>query len=151
MSERTTICELSTRSNCAALAEVRAQVRRITADEGFDEETVGQIALVVDEALANVINHGYEGKEDQPIDLGFFRVHGEAGLGLEITVRDFGRQVDPATIRSRDLEEVRPGGLGVHIIQSVMDDVRYDRPTDGGMLLTMIRWHNRPSASATSP
>ena len=151
MSERTIIRELSIRSDRAALSAVREEVRRIAAEENFDEDAVARIALVIDEALANVINHGYEGASGQPIDLCFSRVTGTTGRGLEITVRDFGRQVDPAKIQSRDLDDIRPGGLGVHIIRSVMDDVRYDCPPDGGMRLTMVRWLNRPSPPATSP
>jgi hypothetical protein len=49
--------------------------------------------------------------------------------------------VDPTTIKSRDLDEIRPGGLGVHIITEVMDEVRWEKRTDGpiGMRLTMMK------------
>lgn len=70
---------------------------------------------------------------------------------LRIVLEDEAEQVDPATIKSRDLEEVRPGGLGVHIIKSVMDEVKYER-REGvgglggvGMRLTMIK--NRTGAA----
>ena len=63
---------------------------------------------------------------------------------MEIIVRDFGPQVDPASIHSRDLDDVRPGGLGVHIIRSIMRDVDYSCPPDGGMQLRMVYDPNRP-------
>jgi anti-sigma regulatory factor (Ser/Thr protein kinase) len=55
-------------------------------------------------------------------------------------VRDYGRAVDPATIRGRDLSEVRPGGLGVHIIRSIMDEVCYEPAAGGGTRLNMLKW-----------
>ena len=51
----------------------------------------------------------------------------------------FGRQVDPATIKSRDLDDIRPGGLGVHIIGSVMDQVEYQKAPEAGMMVRMTK------------
>ena len=58
---------------------------------------------------------------------------------FRIDIHDYGRFVDPDEIRSRPLEAVRPGGLGVHLMKSTMDTVEY-RPNDhGGTTLTMIK------------
>ena len=56
---------------------------------------------------------------------------------LEIIIEDDARQVDLDTIRSRELEDVRPGGLGVHLISEIMDDVVYEHREAGGMRLLM--------------
>ncbi len=58
---------------------------------------------------------------------------------LEIRLRDYGNQVAPEQIRSRDLDDVRPGGLGVHIIQECMDTVEYRPAETGGTLLILQR------------
>ena len=63
-------------------------------------------------------------------------------------IEDRAKQVDPATIRSRDLSEVRPGGLGVYIINEVMDDVTYAMRPEGGMSLTMVK-HGQPKDAKT--
>lgn len=110
-----------------------AQARAI----GFSEEESGQIGLAVDEALANVISHGYGGPCDKPIDIAIEQVKWEGRAAISITVRDFGRQVDPSAICGRDLDDVRPGGLGVHIMRTVMDDVSYAPAEGGGMQLVM--------------
>ena len=47
--------------------------------------------------------------------------------------------MDPAVIKSRNLDEVRPGGLGVHIIKAVMDEVSYEKRNPIGMRLTMTK------------
>ena len=54
-------------------------------------------------------------------------------------IEDLASQVDPADIQSRDLDDIRPGGLGVHIIREVMDEVTWERRSPKGMRLTMIK------------
>ena len=80
---------------------------------GFTEEACAQIALAVDEALCNVIRHGYERRKDAPIWLSIFPL-GQAGkvTGLRIVVEDEARQVDPEQIKSRDLDEIPQRGAG---------------------------------------
>ncbi|MEW6356818.1 MAG: ATP-binding protein [Planctomycetota bacterium] len=79
------------------------------------------LALAVAEGCANVIQHCYGGQE------GKITVRCLVGRSeLEVRIRDFGRKPDPATIRSRDLADIRPGGLGVFLMQNLVDDVRYN-------------------------
>ncbi|HUN80457.1 MAG TPA: ATP-binding protein [Phycisphaerae bacterium] len=143
--------ELTIHSDPRNLPIVRAAVEKLAALEGFEPHDVYHITLAIDEALANVIKHGYGGKCDQPIVITLQPVRSPDGRpGISVCVRDQGRQVDPALIKGRDLEEVRPGGLGVHIIQSVMDAYNYSCPVDGGMLLEMVKYasaKNCPSPS----
>lgn len=127
--------ELHIDSDPAALKTVRQQVEPFALALGYDEEIAGRIMLALDEALTNVIRHAYQGQADQPIDI---TLHAEAGR-LGITVRDFGRPCDPSAIRSRDLDDIRPGGLGVHIIHECMDRVEY-LPADDGRGTT-LRMH----------
>jgi serine/threonine-protein kinase RsbW len=142
------------------LAGVRELVSHVAKRLGFGDEAAGQMALAVDEALCNVIRHGYSKQPDRPIWLSMWPEGGAwqdpacasncccAGQALpdalRIVIEDEAKQVDPSTIRSRDLEEIRPGGLGVHIIQSVMDEARYERRDGAGMRLVMVK--KRPAA-----
>ncbi len=120
---------------------MRIEVDRVAQSSGFAEDAIGQIMLAVDEALTNVIRHGYGGPCDKPIDVCISRVLSDAdtGAGIRVTIRDFGKQVDPAKIVGRDLDDVRPGGLGVHIIRTVMDEVSYAPADGGGMQLDMFK------------
>jgi serine/threonine-protein kinase RsbW len=124
--------ELQIDSDPAALKSVRQQVEPFALALGYDEEIAGQILLALDEALTNVIRHAYQGQTDQPIHITLAAHDGH----LAISVRDFGRTCDPATIRSRDLDDIRPGGLGVHIIHECMDRVEY-LPADNGRGTTL--------------
>jgi anti-sigma regulatory factor (Ser/Thr protein kinase) len=133
-------------SNPLYLSGARELVSAVAKRLGFADEACGKIALAVDEALCNVIRHGYGRDPNRPIWVSIWPVH-ECGCGgpdvhpgaLKIVIEDEARQVDPSVIRSRDLEEIRPGGLGVHIIRAVMDEVKYEKRDSVGMRLTMIK------------
>jgi len=127
-------------SNPLYLAGVRELVSSVAKRLGFNETNCSHLALAVDEALCNVMRHGYERRMDGPI---WVRIeHDERADGrleLRLTIEDEARQVDPGTIKSRDLCDVRPGGLGVHIIKEVMDEAKYERREKAGMRLTLIK------------
>ncbi len=128
------------------LAVIRAAVGCMAGQESFSLETIDRLVLATDEALANVIKHGYGSQPGGEI-LVILRPTSTIGrAGLEIVILDRGKSIDPAAICGRDLADIRPGGLGVHIIRSVMDKVQYRRRIGGGMLLRMVKY-----ATATAP
>lgn len=129
------------------LAAARSMVGNVAQRIGFDQVQCGQVSLAVDEALCNIINHGYERREDGRIWVKVWTIGGDEPA-IRIVVEDLARQVDPETIRSRDLEDVRPGGLGVFIIKEVMDEVSYERRREGGMRLTMLKHVRRADDGA---
>lgn len=152
------------RSNPLYLAGVRELVSNVAKRLGFLDDAAGQIALAVDEALCNVIRHGYGKQPDRPIWLSMWpeggtwspeKTNGSGSCqtmqpeALRIVIEDEARQVDPATIRSRNLDEIRPGGLGVHIIQSVMDHAVYEQRPGSGMRLTMVKKRCTANTCAT--
>jgi len=125
-------------SNPVYLSGARQLVSSVAQRLGFDEMACSQIALAVDEALCNVIRHGYDRAVDRPIWLSLWPVEEGKG-GLRIVIEDEAKQVDLDAIKSRKLEDVRPGGLGVHIIREVMDEVKYERREGAGMRLTLVK------------
>jgi anti-sigma regulatory factor (Ser/Thr protein kinase) len=130
---------LTITSDTANLAVLRETVTRAALAVGFQDPTVSQITLAVDEAIGNVIKHGYDGRPGQPIEVSIEPFQRADQRGLQIVVCDCGRQVDPATIVGRELSEVRPGGLGTHIIRNVMDEVEYSLRQPQGMRLRMAK------------
>lgn len=122
------------------LASARGAISAFAKQAGFDDSACSHIALAVDEALCNVIRHGYDKREDGVIWLKCWpELERGEQVGVRIQIEDRAKQVDPGLIKSRDLSDIRPGGLGVHIIKEVMDSVRYEPREDGGMRLTLVR------------
>ena len=126
------------------LAVIRRMVEGLCGRMGYTPDESSQICLAIDEALCNVIRHGYDSRSDGRIRLS---IHEREHDGrLEFVIEDDAPQVDLDTIRSRELEDVRPGGLGVHLINEIMDDVTYEHRDGGGMRLRM---HKRLPGTGT--
>jgi serine/threonine-protein kinase RsbW len=122
---------LAVYSNPRWLSVVRAAVERLTETLGFPAMQCRSITRAVDEALTNIVRHSYGNRLDQPIAL-YFRSakrcqQGEIESGLEILLCDRGRAIDLNTLRGRPLEQIRPGGLGLHLIRQAMDTVEFTR------------------------
>jgi anti-sigma regulatory factor (Ser/Thr protein kinase) len=145
------VIRMHIRSSPWQLAVVRAAVEKMCAQLGMDERSIGEMMLGVDEALTNVIRHAYEGQADRPIEIELSPCGSEEECidCLQVVIRDEGRSVPAEQIRSRDLEDIRPGGLGVHIMQTVMDHVDYTPRPDGGTVLT-LRKNLNPNANGAA-
>ena len=132
-------------SETANITIVRSAVLAAAKQIGFDESDVSAIALAIDEAVTNVIRHGYEGRAGQPIEVRLDCVQRDGVPALQVTICDCARQVDPTTISGRNLEDIRPGGLGTHIIRTVMDEVEYSMRQPMGMQLRVLKKLNASS------
>jgi anti-sigma regulatory factor (Ser/Thr protein kinase) len=94
------------------------------------EATAFQVNLALDELLTNTISYGYRDGEPHPIGVRLRLVPGV----IEIVIDDDAVAFDPfsrapvdtaATIDERD-----PGGLGIHLVKTLIDDVAYRRVGD---------------------
>ena len=121
-------------SRADKLKPLREAVRQLAAAQGCSSENLDCLIMAINEACMNVMQHAYNGDENGEIVLEFYRDDDE----LIVRVRDFADKVDRDAIKSRDLDDVRPGGLGVHFIHKVMDVVEYkDVPDEQGNILEM--------------
>lgn len=141
--------ELRLLSDPIFLAGARELVLGLTRRLGFRQDESGRIALAVDEALANVINHGYDRQRDKPIWIHVWTQTESGAPGIRIMIEDEARQIDPESICGRDLDDIKPGGLGVHIIREVMDSALYERRPSVGMRLSMCKALKQNTTSAT--
>ena len=124
------------------LSGARELVSSVARRLGFDDLQCSKIALAVDEALCNIIRHGYDRAPDKPIWIRLWPASTDADgapRGLRLQLDDEARQVEIDQLKSRDLDDIRPGGLGVHIIREVMDEVVYSKREQKGMRLTMVK------------
>jgi sigma-B regulation protein RsbU (phosphoserine phosphatase) len=118
------------------LRRVREAVRERLEAWGVSEACAADVVMAVDEACQNVIRHAYQGDPDGVIELELRREGGE----LRVALRDYAPAVDPSRIRPRPLDEIRPGGLGTHLIREAMDHTEFGKPASGpGNLLRMVK------------
>lgn len=103
------------------LSPFRKELRQILSGEGWEKKTVEEVLLAVDEALTNVIRHAYQEKA------GKIEVFAQASPEkIEIILEDHGRRFDPTQVPPPKLPCERPGGLGVHFIRTIMDQMIYE-------------------------
>jgi sigma-B regulation protein RsbU (phosphoserine phosphatase) len=104
---------------------------------GFSAEEAHDLVLAATEAVENIMVHAYAGRRDGEITLAMHRLQD----GMMLRIRDFAPKVDPGNIQPRSLDDVRPGGLGTHFIQAVMDDATFIPLPDGeGNLLELVKY-----------
>ena len=131
-------------SLAATLANRRSEIERLhRMVEAFSEQhrvpddVVFAVNLALDEIVTNIIVHGYADGGQHEIRVAI-ALDADA---IEATVRDDAPSFDPLLVPPIDLEAVgadRPiGGLGVHLVRSVMDSVHYRR--DGGENVVVIK------------
>lgn len=128
-------------SDSRNLANVRAEVRAFLEAAGADGPAAEIMVLALDEACTNVIRHAY-GRACRPVRLEMRRLRDR----VRFVLRDYGRQCDPGKIRGRALEDIRPGGLGVHIIRQAFDGVSYAPQRRGTKLILEKMWPGQDAA-----
>jgi sigma-B regulation protein RsbU (phosphoserine phosphatase) len=98
---------------------------------GYPDLERGRIVLAADEAITNVIRHTYGGASSQPIVLSAEITDGH----LHLRLRDYGPPVDAEKLKGRELDDIKPGGLGIHLLQSIFTVVEHISLPDGN------EWH----------
>jgi serine/threonine-protein kinase RsbW len=114
-------------SQTAFLGLVRELTKKMAETAGFTEPVAERLSLAVDEATTNVIEHAYRGATDREVELRFE----DRGQEFRVELIDTGQMVDPRAVPRVDLEryatERRTGGLGVHLMEKIMDSVTFRR------------------------
>jgi anti-sigma regulatory factor (Ser/Thr protein kinase) len=124
------------------LAEIEKATELIEAfgtAHGLSAEVVFKLNLALDEVVTNIISHAYDDEDEHQIAI---RVALD-GEGVAVRVEDDGRAFNPLDAPRPDLGldlANRPiGGLGVHIVRSVMDALEYRRENDRNILIMRKR------------
>lgn len=138
-------------SNPQLLSVVRGAIERLSEIFGFSPAECRSVTRAVDEALANVIRHAYGNRPDRIIQVRCGRVYHQAAgkrrEGLEILLLDHGVAFDHKKLKERCLDEVKPGGLGLHFIRDSVDIMEHSR-VRGTNQLRLVKFAN-PRAAAT--
>jgi anti-sigma regulatory factor (Ser/Thr protein kinase) len=124
---------ISLASDARYLEALRAVIREATGLAGLTEDDLTDVQLAVTEGCANVIRHCYHGCPDERIDI-ILTFEEER---FEVRIDDYGKFVDPKHIKGRDLDDLKPGGLGVHLMRRAMDEVIYEKNGWGGTTLIL--------------
>ncbi|MBN1485322.1 MAG: SpoIIE family protein phosphatase [Chloroflexia bacterium] len=119
-------------------------------DAGLNERQAYHVRLALDEACTNVIQYAYEGQEDGELLLHCWVEEDE----FVVTLQDRGTPFDPHHAPAPDLGsswEDRPiGGLGVYLIQQLVDRIKYESDPEQGNILWLIK-QITPASDESTP
>lgn len=124
-------------SKLSALASVRDEIKNFIGDT-LEERERGRIILAIDEAVANIIVHGYKNDENNTIDIEM-----ESGPeSLTFTISDMANEFDPGTLVPADIndyyENGLSSGLGVDVYRKILN-VRHEKKAGGGNRLIFVK------------
>jgi len=129
--------ELTVPGRTADLPDVLAFIEAACEEAGVLPELWFDLQLAVEEACTNVIEHAYDGKGGD-LDITF----AAPGRDVVLTVRDHGRPFAPEKVVAPDmslpLTQRRIGGLGLHLMYQLMDEVQFDF-AEGSNTLVMVK------------
>lgn len=114
----------------------------MTADEfakscGFGDEVIFAVDLAIRESVANAVKHGNKFDETKNVDITF----ADRADGFAITVRDFGTgfAVDDIPDPTNPENLLKTNGRGILFMRSFMDEVEWENPAGGGLIVKMLK------------
>lgn len=118
------------------LSVVRNVTSKIGEIYGIDETIVNDLKLAIDEACTNIIRHAYKGDTTKRIIIRYTVNPGQYTVVLE----DNGIKADINKLKGRDLNDIKPGGLGIHFIKRVFDIFMLDEKKKKGNRLILVKY-----------
>src|SRR5262249_54982652 len=109
------------------ISRVADMVEHFGAEHGVPGQVVNDINIALDEALSNIVSYAFGPEEQRGIVVGLAYQPGE----VRVEIEDAGPPFDPLQAAPPDLgksvHERSVGGLGIHFIKNLMDEVTYAR------------------------
>lgn len=137
MSESECISRVAIGADLAEIPQVSKAMEELMRECSFSDDAILDLQLAVEEAIANIILHGYR------------RASGKVEIEIHVTdetaevrIKDYAPPFDPLSVpdpdRVSDLSERHTGGLGIYLMRQVVDEVHY-KYEDGKNVLTLIK------------
>lgn len=132
--------EITLKNHLGELTRLVEELETFARKNQLDDSLVFRLNLALEELITNIISYGYKGyPEDSSIDISLELKEGY----LEIKVKDYAIPFNPLAVPEpsidQDLEDRRIGGLGIHLVRKMMDDLHYYREEDANVLV-MVKY-----------
>ena len=107
----------------SSLKDVRTFCREVFEKLQIDQNLKDELVLAIAEAAQNIVKHAYK-NNTQTDDKMVVQISCKDNK-LQIGFYDMGTPVDPNKVKHREIDNVKPGGLGTFFIQEIMDAVEF--------------------------
>ena len=115
--------------NSSSLKEVRIFSREVFEKINLPQEQKDELVLAIAEAAQNIVKHAYKDVQETT-DKMEIKISLKDGK-LEIGFFDKGKAVVPENIQHRQLDDIKPGGLGTFFIKQIMDGAVFKKDQKG--------------------
>ena len=109
--------------NSSSLKDVRVFCREVFEKLHIQEDLKDELVLAIAEAAQNIVKHAFKNSASAT-ELMVVQISCENNK-LQIAFYDRGTPVDPKKVKHREIDNVKPGGLGTFFIQEIMDAVEF--------------------------
>ena len=122
------------------LQKVNAAIEELAEEENWSPDVTFQIGLAVEELGVNIVNYGYEDDKDHEIRI----VISSEDEAITIEIEDDGHAFNPLSDAPEpdldaEVEDRTVGGLGIHLVRTMMDEVHYQRQQNKNCLTLVKR------------
>ena len=107
----------------SSLKDVRTFCREVFEKLQIEQNLKDELVLAIAEAAQNIVKHAY--KDDPKTEDKMVVQISCKDNKLQIGFYDMGTPVDPNKVKHREIDNVKPGGLGTFFIQEIMDAVEF--------------------------
>ena len=106
----------------SSLKEIRSFAREVLAKDDIFKSTSDDVVLALAEAAQNIVKHAYNGvdtSDNLKVEISY------NDNQLKIDLYDKGTPAIPTNIKPRNVDDIKPGGLGTFFIGQIMDEVMF--------------------------
>ena len=128
------------------LKPLRSKVRQFLERTRVSEKSIGVFLLAVGEACTNSIRHAYSGETRHKIRI----TVEDRSQKTVLKVRDYGRKIDLSKVKTPKLPPEKPHGLGIYLLKTIMDEVKYNTNHRLGNELILTKYKEQGEAHENS-
>jgi sigma-B regulation protein RsbU (phosphoserine phosphatase) len=131
------------KNELSEIENVNASFEKFARDHSLPAVISQKIGIACDDLLNNVISYAFRDDGDHEID-----IKAElAGSRLTVTISDGGVPFNPLGSKTPDtdlsVDERELGGLGIHLVRNLVDDISYQRRINRNVLSVVM--HTTPN------
>ncbi len=123
------------KNDLSELEQLCQTCEEVGRDINISDKAIFEMNLALDELFTNIISYGFNDQQEHTIKINI----AIEGNQLQMRIEDDGVPFNPLESKTPEfqcgIEECKIGGLGIHLIRKLMDDIQYQRVADKNILV----------------
>lgn len=127
--------DITLKNDLIEIERLAGLVRDFGRENRLSEDLVWEIRLVLEEIVTNIISYGYEDRVGHAINVNIVNTDQAITLKIRDDARPFNLLEQPVPDLEIPIEDRGVGGMGIHIVREIMDEIDYKREDDSNLLV----------------